>query len=95
MEFLYQVGASSANSHPGADEHDGLFWKLLPGKPGRDIVGAESTCLVGSVSLVGMRGLAGSSDPAKRVAALRGGASPAVFEEDPSFLACPGSIPPT
>ena len=33
LEFLYQVGASSANSNPGAGEHDGHFleinvWKI-------------------------------------------------------------------
>ena len=28
LEFLYQVGASSANSNPGADEHDGLFLEI-------------------------------------------------------------------
>ena len=33
LEFLYQVGASSANSNPGADEHDGLFWKFMSGEP--------------------------------------------------------------
>ena len=36
LEFLYQVGASSANSNPGADEHDGLFWKFISRKVGRD-----------------------------------------------------------
>ena len=36
LEFLYQVGASSANSNPGADEHDGLFWKFITRKTGRD-----------------------------------------------------------
>ena len=38
LEFLYQVGASSANSNPGADEHDGLFWKFITRKTGRDSV---------------------------------------------------------
>ena len=59
------------------------------------VVGAESTCLAGSASLAGLRGLAGSSDPAKRVPVLRGGASPIIFEEDSGSVACPGSIPLT
>ena len=59
------------------------------------VVEAESTCLAGSASLAGLRGLAGSSDPAKRVPVLRGSADLVVFEEDPGSVACPGSIPPT
>ena len=43
------------------------------------VVEAESTCLAGSASLAGLRGLAGSSDPAKRVPVLRDDANPVVF----------------
>ena len=32
LEFLYQVGASSANSNPGTDEHDGLFLEIYTRK---------------------------------------------------------------
>ena len=47
LEFLYQVGASSANSNPGADEHDGLFWKFITRKTGRDSLGIRARLTIG------------------------------------------------
>ena len=35
LEFLYQVGASSANSYPGADEYKGHFLEIKTRKTGR------------------------------------------------------------
>ena len=35
LEFLYQVGASSANSYPGAGEHKGHFLEINTWKIGR------------------------------------------------------------
>ena len=37
LEFLYQVGASSANSNPGAGEHNGHFLEINTRKTGRDM----------------------------------------------------------
>ena len=37
LEFLYQVGASSANSYPGAGEHKGHFLGISTRRIGRDI----------------------------------------------------------
>ena len=47
MEFLYQVGASSANSNPGAGEHNGLFLEINTRKTGRDKLGIRARLTIG------------------------------------------------
>ena len=48
LEFLYQVGASSANSNPGAGGHKGRFsGKLLSQKSGRDRLGIRARLTIG------------------------------------------------
>ena len=47
MEFLYQVGASSANSNPGAGEHDDHFLEINTRKTGRDKLGIIAGLTIG------------------------------------------------
>ena len=48
LEFLYQVGTSSANSNPGAGEHTGRFsGNLLSQKSGRDRLGIRARLTIG------------------------------------------------
>ena len=45
--FLYQVGASSANSYPGASEHNSHFLEFNTRKTGRDKLGIRARLTIG------------------------------------------------